>query len=102
MKPTTKNMALLSFMILISGCAQDTTKLTTALSDGVQAGMKTSMDKNSTNGSLKNSLVDGVQVGLKSALDDNSSKNDDDSSGNMTTTVIDGVANYLKSDKEKN
>ena len=86
-----------SIILLISGCVQDKSKLTTALSDGVQAGVKTSMDKNTTKSSLKNSLIDGAKVGLKSALDNNSSKkNDTNSSGNMTTKAIDNVATYLK------
>ena len=101
MKQIKEKIILLSSIILINGCVQDTSKLTTALSDGVQAGVKTSMDKNSTKGSLKNSLIDGTQVALKSALDDNSTKNDNNSSGNMTTKVIDNVAKYLKDDKEK-
>ena len=82
---------------IISGCATtDSGNLTTALSDGVGAGMA-SMDKNSSkkgSANIKNALVDGVQVGLKSALDDNSSKGE--KSGSMTTTVIDGVADKLR------
>jgi len=102
MKQLTKQMVLIASIILINGCVQDTSKLTTALSDGVEAGVKTSNDKNTTKSTLKNSLIDGAQVGLKSALDDNSTKGDNNSSGNMTTTVIDNVATYLKDDKKKN
>ncbi|SFV54527.1 hypothetical protein MNB_SV-14-124 [hydrothermal vent metagenome] len=101
MKKIKEKIVLITSIFLINGCATDTSKLTTALSDGVQAGVKTSMDKNSTNATLKNSLIEGTKVGLKSALDSNSTKSDNNSSESMTTKVIDNVADYLKDGKKK-
>jgi len=106
MKQIKQKIVLLTSIVLIGGCVTENSKLTTALSDGVQAGVKASTDKNSSkkgenlSANLKRGAISGVQVGLKSALDDNSSK-DKNSSGNMTTKVIDGVANYLQDDKDK-
>ena len=106
MKQIKQKIILLSSIILVGGgCVAENSKLTTALSDGVQAGVKTSMDENSSkkgeglSANLKKGAISGVQVGLKSALDGNSSK-DKNSSGNTTTKLIDGVANYLKDDKK--
>ena len=92
-------MVLFVSIAIISGCATtDSGNLTTALSDGVGAGMA-SMDKNSTkkgSGNIKNALINGTQVGLKSALDNNNSKKGGKKSESMTNKVIDGVANKLK------
>ena len=106
MKQIKQKIMLFASIVLISGCVTENSKLTTALADGVEAGVKTSMDKNASkkgeklSANLKRGAISGVQVGLKSALDDNSSK-DKNSSGNTTTKLIDGVANYLKDDKDK-
>ena len=100
MKQMKEKIILLSSIILISGCAENNSNLTTALTDGLSAGVKTSMENNSTDSNLKTAVIDGVQVGLKSALDDNSS-NEQNSSSSMTTQLIDGVANHLKSSPTK-
>jgi hypothetical protein len=98
MKQIKKTILVLASITLISGCVENSSTLTTALSDGLQAGVKTSMDQNEST-TLKPALIDGVQVGLKSALDDNSTK-DKNGSASMTSQLIDGVANHLKEKKE--
>jgi len=100
MKQMKEKIIILSSIILIAGCAEDNGNLTTALTDGLSAGVKTSMENNSTESNLKTAVIDGVQVGLKSALDDNSS-NEQNSSDSMTTKLIDGVADHLKGTPKK-
>ncbi|HHB93578.1 MAG TPA: hypothetical protein ENK88_00310 [Campylobacterales bacterium] len=106
MKQIKQKIILLSSIVLIIGCAEDNSKLTTALSDGTQAGIKSAMENNSSKDKFSSkvvttALVDGAKVGIKSAMDNNSSKKDNNSSGDITTKVIGGVANYLKDDKDK-